>query len=85
MLLQRNIVTRLLHHSIASTLAVLAACSAPSKAPGAMAHHDGFKAISASFMRWLPSTSATVSDKVKLEDLRQRGAGRGLGTSAPAR
>ncbi|KAB2576473.1 putative set domain-containing protein [Lasiodiplodia theobromae] len=43
-----------------------------------MALQDDFQERSAAFMRWLPSASATVSDKVKLDDLRHRRAGRGL-------
>ncbi|KAL0262158.1 Ribosomal lysine N-methyltransferase 4 [Diplodia seriata] len=43
-----------------------------------MATQDDFQERSAAFMRWLPSASASVSEKVKLEDLRHRGAGRGL-------
>ncbi|EOD47701.1 putative set domain-containing protein [Neofusicoccum parvum UCRNP2] len=43
-----------------------------------MALQLDFEQKSASFVRWLPSASATVSTKVQLQDLRHRAAGRGL-------
>lgn len=41
---------------------------------------DDFQARSEAFITWLKQNGATISNKIELADLRQQGAGRGVGT-----
>jgi SET domain-containing protein 6 len=40
---------------------------------------DHFVSASNAFLTWLKQTGSTISDKIELADLRQQGAGRGVG------
>jgi N-lysine methyltransferase SETD6 len=41
---------------------------------------DEFGPNSAAFLSWLSNSGATVSSKIEIADLRERHAGRGVGT-----
>jgi hypothetical protein len=42
---------------------------------------DGtFTAATAAFVKWLQTSGTSVSDKIDLVDMRDQGAGRGVGT-----
>lgn len=43
---------------------------------------DDFEARSEAFIAWVKQNGAAISDKIELTDLRQQGAGRGVGESS---